>query len=418
MTAIEVKRPAKAVARHLVPVAFTALRDASLAPPRFIVDRVLPRKVVTLLGAHGGAGKSLLALTIAAHVACGTSWAGFAVISSPVLIVSLEDPGDVVLYRLRQVVMQYGLPEDAVLRNLRIVDGTEGEALAREVSEAGIKSLHPTEAMAELRDVAAGAGLIVVDNASDGLDASENDRRVVRTFMRQMLGKVARANDAAVLLLVHIDKLAARSDSGGNTYSGSTAWHNSARSRLALVSDGSSVELRHEKSNFGKVVDPVRLRWTDDGVLVPTTAEAAQADVQAREAAQAGEDAAHVLVAIVRAQAAGSDVWTGRTGSYSAKSSLAKFDIPREITAGNGARFWRALDRLLADGAVLRQSHKTKYRNKRERLVPSSAVLRCGGPPITPTAPPQQARGCAVVDDNRHHRTTTAAPHIDDGTNL
>ena len=38
----------------------------------------------------------------------------------------------------------------------------------------------------------------------------------------------------------------------GNNYSGSTQWHNSVRSRLALVeSDRAGIELLHEKANYG-----------------------------------------------------------------------------------------------------------------------------------------------------------------------
>ena len=68
---------------------------------------------------------------------------------------------------------------------------------------------------------------------------------------------IAREHDAAVVLLAHIDKAAARNGGQGNSYSGSTAWHNSARSRLALVEDeATGLELLHEKANFGKKRDP------------------------------------------------------------------------------------------------------------------------------------------------------------------
>src|SRR5690625_5910278 len=78
--------------------------------------------------------------------------------------------------------------------------------------------------------------LIVIDIASDAYDENENSRRDVRFFIRA-LATLARANDAAVVLLAHIDKVAARNGGGGNDYSGSTAWHNSARSRIALMQD-------------------------------------------------------------------------------------------------------------------------------------------------------------------------------------
>src|SRR5690606_27637354 len=121
--------------------------------------------------------------------------------------------------------------------------------------------------------------------------------------------KLARENDAALLLLAHIDKTAARYGSNGESYSGSTAWHNSVRSRLALLPNkAGAVELLHEKANLSRPAEPRLFNWSDAGVLVPTTAEAAQAGAQARDALLAGEDAEHVLDAIQRAHAAGVNV--------------------------------------------------------------------------------------------------------------
>ena len=92
----------------------------------------------------------------------------------------------------------------------------------------------PTATLGELRAAVGGAGLLIIDNASDAYDGPENDRRQVRTFIRELAG-LGRGNNAGVMLLAHIDKQAARFGSQGNSYSGSSAWHNSARSRLALV---------------------------------------------------------------------------------------------------------------------------------------------------------------------------------------
>ena len=64
------------------------------------------------------------------------------------------------------------------------------------------------------------AGWLV--GASDAYDADENSRRQVRAFVKA-LARMVRNHNGAVLLLAHVDKVAARYGSNGNTYSGSTA---------------------------------------------------------------------------------------------------------------------------------------------------------------------------------------------------
>lgn len=189
-------------------------------PPRYVIDRLVPRGVVTLLGAHGGAGKSVLGLTFAAHVACGRTWAGQGIDRGRAVIVTLEDPASLVNFRLQRIVEAYALDANDVAGNVVILDGTEsGAALAGETREGGVTTLGHTAAMEELRDAAHGATLIIVDNASDGFDANENDRRMVRAFVRR-LASIARENNSGLILLAHIDKMAARHGGAGNTYTG------------------------------------------------------------------------------------------------------------------------------------------------------------------------------------------------------
>src|SRR5262249_10315097 len=88
-------------------------------------------------------------------------------------------------------------------------------------------------------------------------------RASVRGFMRALVALV-RPRAGGVLLLSHIDKSAARGQSN-QSYSGSTAWHNSARSRLFLKQEHpGELELLHEKSNFGRRLEPLRLRWPEE----------------------------------------------------------------------------------------------------------------------------------------------------------
>src|SRR5690606_6765955 len=138
-------------------------------------------------------------------------------------------------------------------------------------------------------------------------------------------------NDAGLILLAHVDKLAARNGSSGNSYSGSTAWHNSARSRLALVDLDGTIECRQEKANFGKPADPIRLHWNEHGVLMPAGSAGAFA--------QARDDAEAVLGALRAAWAAGVDVGAARQGPATTQSLLATFDeLPNHLRGASGRK--------------------------------------------------------------------------------
>lgn len=365
--------------RVLLPVPLDDLLTTPTPAPAFAVEGLVPRGVVTLLGGHGGAGKSLLALTIAAHIAGGEHhWAARRIDDGPALFVSLEDPGAIVRFRLRKILECFGLDADKVARRLTVVDGTEGNGmLSGEVNDAGIRHLALSSAYAELEELAPRHRLIVIDNASDAFDANENDRRMVRAFIRS-LSKIARDNDAGVLLLAHIDKHAARNGSAGNTFSGSTAWHNSARSRLALTkSEIGTVELIHEKSNFGPLVDPMPFQWSEGGVLVP---------VQRSAGAGAPDDADAVLAAMQAAHAAGVDVGAGRTGNGNAHATLSTFaELPDRLKDGRGKRaFWAAIGKLQSSGRITTNVITTSQRKPKKVLICANSDAPVPSAPIPP----------------------------------
>lgn len=247
----------------LMPVdVVNVLREPS-PPPRWVWDGYLPAGEVALLGAHGGTGKSTIALMLAVAVATGRPLFGVATEPGPVLFASLEDGAHVVRHRLATICQQWNVaPEE--LANLRIVDGTANPELFESMGRDGGST---TRTYAELQELARGCALVIADNASDAYGGDEIQRRPVRGFIRA-LGLIAKANDCAVLLLAHVDKGTSRKeriDTEG--YSGSTAWNNSVRSRLFMVrgNDG-ALELSHQKSNHGKLREPLRLFWPDGGL--------------------------------------------------------------------------------------------------------------------------------------------------------
>lgn len=338
------------------------LASADIDPPSFVISPIVPRGYTTLFGGHGGSGKSILGLVWCAHVACGRNWGLFGIRQGKALFLSMEDPADLIRYRLRRICEDYELPFHFVRQNMRIIDGTESSALAIETNNHGTRSLMRTAIADRVEELADGFDLVTVDNASDAFEGNENERRQVRQFIRQLTAMV-RKHDGAVLLLAHIDKNAARFGSGGNSYSGSTAWHNSTRSRLALVEG----ELVHEKLNVGKrYEDPVPVTWTERGVLVPdldgTGKEAAEAVIQS-------SDDEAVLICLRAAKAACVSVSTATSGPATAWHTLSDFaEFPEGMKDKAGRkRFRESLVRLARSCRIRPIEHCDQHRNRRER---------------------------------------------------
>jgi hypothetical protein len=416
---LEVEAPSEAGGE----LALVDLRDLMQCDPpsaRYVFEPIIPRRVTTLLGGHGGMGKSVLALILAAHAACGRQWGPFAAVQCRAVYVSLEDDADTVRYRLRRIIDAYNLPAANVLDALQVLDGSDVEAtLAVEVADAGIHRLMQTAVMERVADVCKGAGLIVVDNASDAYGGNENDRRQVRAFIRS-LTQIARAKDAGLLLLAHVDKAAAKFGANGNSYSGSTAWHNSVRSRLALLSDESGITLTHEKAQFSKAAEPMRLAFVDHGVLVPLDARASEWAAES----QVAEDAETVLLAIRAALVGGRSVGANATGPASTWAALEPFpELPAELkTAAGKARVRAAVVRLERDGRIEKVPYRDAYRHPRERyeLAQSAQVSALESarafPPIPPTRTSARAEAALVRDgalvDNSRRTSAPAQPEV------
>lgn len=251
----------------LKPVSVFDVLTHPAPPPAFVWNDYLPRGVVALFGAHGGTGKSTIALMLTVATVTGRPLFGVPTEQSPAVFVSLEDGTNIVRHRLAGICRAWDIDPRSLADRLHIVDGTENpELFAADNRSAG----DVTAAYLELARLvqSTGAGLVVVDNASDSFGGDEINRRQVRGFMRALV-QVARLTDCAVCLLAHVDKGTSRNRKaqGGEGYSGSTAWHNSARSRLFMTRDESGLlTLEHQKSNLGKRREPIALEWPEHGL--------------------------------------------------------------------------------------------------------------------------------------------------------
>lgn len=243
------------------------------SPPGYAWEGLVPTGHVTLLSAHGGMGKSTIALMLCVAAALNRPLFGIPTKVGKALFVSLEDAPSVVRHRLARITQDWNLNPADFDGRLAIVDGTDDPELfsAFGRSEAG----DPTGTFKELVKLVEveSFDLIVIDNASDAFDGDEIQRRQVRAFMRT-LTRLAKHNTCSILLLAHVDKGTSRSrgrdkDEG---YSGSTAWHNSSRSRLFLHrKSGDMLALVQQKNNLGRLCNPLELIWPEGGLPVEAT---------------------------------------------------------------------------------------------------------------------------------------------------
>lgn len=240
------------------PMDWGELQHQTPEPPAWRLDGWLPEGTVTLLAANGGVGKSNLSLQLGVALVHGQEFMGLQTKQSKVLVLSGEDEARTVHFRVGNICQEMQVPMQSLQGRMTVFDLTQHDCVLW-------RDGHPTSRMQWLADeaVRTKAQVIVIDNASDVFADNENDRTAVRGFMRA-LNLIAHVTRAAVLLLAHVDKASVRLGAGSDTnstFSGSTAWNNSARSRWAMVRDGQTVTIRHEKCNLGPLQDEIRVEF-------------------------------------------------------------------------------------------------------------------------------------------------------------
>lgn len=357
------------------------LGTVELPPPAFVIYPYVPRGYVTMLGGHGGSGKSALGLVLAAHVACGRDWGPLKVTRARVLIVSYEDGEDLVFWRLANIAREYDLPFDELRASIEVMDASEADPMCYEFSDGGVRRLMPSHEGKRIQDriLEQRFDLVVIDNASDTFDGDENNRRQVRAFMK-FCAACVKPHGGAVLLLAHIDKNAAKFGANKNSYSGSTGWHNSARSRIALIDN----EIHHEKLNVGKALkDPISISWTELGVPIPDTGDGKSVSQSIIDHA----DDRALIACFQAASEAGETVPAAATGPSTFVHVLTAFPECPKPLRDDKRRFKAAILRLVRDGRVIRETYTTHHRHQRTRYV---------------LAPETDAPVCANAEPTQH----------------
>jgi len=378
--------PARATPVNLADVMIDA------APPRFVTDAILPACTTTLLGAHGGTGKSMLALQWSVAVVLGLPFFGTPTEQQRVLFYSAEDNADVIRWRLRKICKQQNIEPSTLADRLLVLDATEIDATLY-AEDARTRVAGTTTSYDQLLGAAHAhkAGMIIIDNASDIFGANENERSKVRGLVRS-LNTMAKQTGAAVLLLSHVDKQTAKGGGASSEgYSGSTAWHNSVRSRLFLSERDGRLELQHQKSNHTRRADPMHVAFDNEGVLVP-----AIHGIGASTAPMQQLDDAHAVLTLIHEfTQRGESIPTAPSANGNARRLLSgQPTFPIRWRTGHG--LFDALRDAERQGLIHRVVYRTHDRKARERWQVSEQFIHCA----------------SIAPAPRQHEASTGGAHL------
>ena len=256
-------------------------------PRRFLLEEFLMERVVSLLIAPGGTGKSMLALYIAVCVAAGIPLFGrfTAKVPRKVLFISGEDDLEELKRRLFKIFeIESDEVKSLVAENLVVSDLADkfepftekpphGEVRITEVPERLVEGL--------TKQIGGEFALVIVDPAARFRGGDENLATDATRFV-QALQLIRDRLSCAVLAVHHVNKAANGSASGQNNARGSSAFIDGVRLvyELAALSeqelaktygtlniDAQLLRLTCVKTNYGKRIEPLLLERRENGTL-------------------------------------------------------------------------------------------------------------------------------------------------------
>ena len=242
-------------------------QDKPIPERQWLVPDWIPMTTVTGIYGDGGIGKSLLAQQLLTATSINKRWIGLPTKSVKAIGVFCEDPEKELHIRQNDINDLYQC-QFADLEHMRML-ARFGEDNLLMTFSGGVGS--PTPFFGELLDFAKnfGAELVVIDTVADTFGGNENDRGQVRQFVQNILGRMARELDGAVVALAHPSRSGMTTGTGD---SGSTGWNNSFRSRAffhspkAKEDDDEPIDplervLSRKKANYAVREEAIELRW-------------------------------------------------------------------------------------------------------------------------------------------------------------
>lgn len=187
-----------------------AVAASSIRPRPWVVDRLLMLHETTLLLAPGSAGKSSLALAIAAHLALGKDFGPYKTHTKcRSVLYNGEDGVEEQSRRLRAVCDVYGFNYDEVRQEVLLLSADDVNLIL--MSSDGRRPVVQEEMVRQFIELAADpmVGLVVFDPLVDIHEVDEGDNPMMNAVMK-LLKRVAREANVACLTLHHTTK-------GGNS---------------------------------------------------------------------------------------------------------------------------------------------------------------------------------------------------------
>jgi hypothetical protein len=312
-------------------------------------------------------------LSIALHVALGLQFGMLTTTQARVLFFSGEDGELVLRQRLSKLCRALKIAPAALEGKLHLLDASDIDPALHREQRISVDGRNQIVTQTPLLDALTalveklGVGLVVIDNASDTYDDDEIKRARVRSFVRSLRSRIARPG-RAVLLLAHINKASANSgrNAGTEDYSGSTAWHNSVRSRLSLSPSGdNALIIEHMKANLGAKAGPLRLEWHEGVPLVAGSYTSAGVEATvAAEKVRTEADKTALVTLIHDFDRRGERVTTSSQGSATVFKLLkGEPGFPKNT---DSSRLMLLLRALQDEGRIYRRTVRTPDRKSRE----------------------------------------------------
>ena len=249
--------------------------DSEPCPQRewAVLERI-PLRQVTLFSGEGAIGKSILELMLGVAHVTAKDWLGSLPEPGGAFYFGCEDDEREQRIRLTAIAEHYETTFDELRANGFRFKSLSGEdAILGAPDRSGI--IRPTILFDQLFEQAGDLKPkhIGIDTSADVFAGNEIDRAQVRQFI-SLLKRLAIVSNGSVVLLSHPSLTGINSGSG---ISGSTAWHNSVRSRFYMTApkieageqpDTDLREIVFKKANYSRKGDSLVLRY-QRGLFLP-----------------------------------------------------------------------------------------------------------------------------------------------------
>lgn len=249
-----------------------------LKPRPWLAQNLLMRGQVTMLAGMGAAGKSILELTVAAHLSLGIDFGPFPLREKRqhrIMMYNSEDELDEQARRLWAVCDVYKLPYRDVKRNIIGMDASQDDLLlARPNPDRTVQMVEGNMRFVEETALANKIDVMMFDPLLNIHALSEDDNPSMRFFLTQMRNLATRAN-ASLLIAHHTRKGMSKDTDDPGNFRGASAITDTPRIAIMLSSSEGPDAVKQKEMNGGKVLPKKYIRLDNAKAnYTPRTGEA------------------------------------------------------------------------------------------------------------------------------------------------